>query len=84
MEADTAEHLHPVGQRAPEDHRQEHCQPGVRPVGRAEADRPDRGAVAEAHEQTQQTAHVPQPEAGECLGGTEVPRVRRDKDRQHR
>lgn len=73
MEEDPTEHLHPVGQRAPEDHRSVDQQPGDGPVRRPPTDRPDRSAVPEANAQIQQTPNIPQPETGKRLGGPEIP-----------
>lgn len=72
MEEDPAKHLYAVGQRAPEDHRPNDPEPGDGSLRWVTVDRLDRGVVAEANAQAQQAAHVPQPEAGKCGGGSEI------------
>lgn len=84
METHPTEHVHAVGQRAPENYRPDDPQSGDGPLRWAAADRLDRGAVAEADAEAQQAAHVPQPEAGECVGCTQISRGRGHQDHQYR
>ncbi|GFT33141.1 hypothetical protein NPIL_538321 [Nephila pilipes] len=58
VEAHPAEHVHAMGQRAPEDGGQAHHQPRDGPLGRTETHRSRRGAVRKTPPETQQKAHV--------------------------
>lgn len=84
VEADPAEHLHAMGQRAAEGGEQAHRRPGMRPVRRSPAGQPHRGALAEAAAQAQPAAHLPLAEAGERLRRPQVPRGRGHQDCQYR
>lgn len=74
VEAYPTKHVYAMGQRAPEDHRPDDPQSGDGPLRRVATDRPDRSVVPETDAQAQQEAHVPQPEVGECCGGSEISR----------
>lgn len=84
LEAHPAEHVHAMGQRAPQGGRHGGGQPGDGPGRRAPADCAHRGAQRQAAAQAQQAADVPVAEAGERVGGVEVPRGREHQAGQHR
>lgn len=70
VEADPAEHVHAVVQRAPEVRAETSGQPADRPGRRAEAHRAARGAEPEeARPEVQRPAHVPADAARERVGG---------------
>lgn len=73
-----------MGQRALEDGRQGHRQPGNGPGRRAPVDRSHRSAQRQAAAQAQQEAHVPVAEAGERVRGAQIPRRREHKTGQYR
>lgn len=68
MEEDPTEHVHQVGQWAPEDHRSDYPESGDGSLRWTATDRLDRGAVPETYAEAQQATYVPQSEAGERLG----------------
>ena len=85
MEADPEEHLHALGERAPQDRQQTHRRPVHRPRRRSEVDRARRGAQRQEVPQVQQEADLPQPEAGERHHRAQIPGDgRRNQDRQYR
>lgn len=73
MEAHPAEHVHTMGQRAPQVDQPEYQQPGVGSVRRPSVDRAHRDSRPEADAEVQQATDVPVTEAGKRLGGAQVP-----------
>lgn len=67
VEANSAKHLYEMGKRTIEGGEQAHWRLGMRPVRRSSAGEPYRSALTEAATKTQPTAHLPLPEAGECI-----------------
>lgn len=77
VEENPAEHVHQVGQRAPEDGREAHREPGDRPQWWTQTHHPHRGAVGQEAAETQQETLVPVPEAGKRIRSSEISSRRR-------
>ena len=66
MEENSEKHIHKMGERTSQEHKQNHYRPGIRPVGWFEACWAGGSLVGEKVQTSEQTAELQDTEVGKC------------------